>query len=69
LFYEEVEKQPLVLSFQSVVYQLEVFEKGMKLFDLVDFAVKPIQLVVSRNSTDCLLKIHNKISVMFANQL
>ena len=43
-----MEKQPVVLSFQSIVYHLEVFEKGFKLFDLVDFAVKPIQLVVSR---------------------
>ena len=25
-----------------------VFEKGLKLFDLVDFAIKPIQSVVSR---------------------
>jgi len=41
-------KQPVVLSFQSIVYHLEVFEKGLKLFDLVDFAVKPIQSVVSR---------------------
>jgi len=48
MFYEEVEKQPVVLSFQSVVYHLEVFEKGLKLFDLVDFAVKPIQSVVLR---------------------
>jgi len=44
LFYEEVEKQHVVLSF---VYHLEVFEKGLKLFDLVDFAVKPIQSAVS----------------------
>jgi len=43
LFYKEVEKQPVVLSFQSVVV---VFEKGLKLFDLVDFALKPIQSVV-----------------------
>jgi len=43
-----VEKQPIVLSFQSVVYHLEVFEKGLKLFDLVDFAFKSIQSVVSR---------------------
>ena len=43
-----MEKQPVVLSFQSVIYHLEVFEKGLKLFDLVDFAVKPIQSVVSR---------------------
>jgi len=48
LFYKEAEKQPVVLSFQSLVYHLEVFEKGLKLFDLDDFAVKPIQLVVSR---------------------
>jgi len=43
-----VEKQPVVFSFQSIVYHLEVFEKGLKLFDLVDFVVKPIQSVVSR---------------------
>jgi len=43
-----VGKQLVVLSFQSVVYHLEVFEKGLKLFDLVDFVVKPIQSVVSR---------------------
>jgi len=43
-----VEKQPVVLSFQSVVYHLKVFEKGLKLFDLVDFAFKQIQSVVSR---------------------
>jgi len=48
LFYEEVEKQSVVFSFQSVVYHLEVFEKGLKLVDLVEFAVKPIQTVVSR---------------------
>ena len=47
-FYKEVEKQPVVLSFQLVVYHFEVFEKGLKLFGLVDFAVKPIQSVVSR---------------------
>jgi len=29
LFYK-VEKQPVVLSFQSVVYHLEVFEKGFE---------------------------------------
>jgi len=43
-----MEKQPVVLSFQSVVYHLEVFEKGLKPFDLVDFVVKRIQSVVSR---------------------
>jgi len=48
LFYKEVEKQPVVLSFQSVVYHFEVYEKGLKMFNLVDFAIKPIQLVVSR---------------------
>jgi len=43
-----VEKQLVVLSFQLVVYHLEVFEKDLKLFDLVDFVVKPIQSAVSR---------------------
>jgi len=47
LFYKEVEKQLVVLSIQLVVLHLVVFEKGLKLFDLVDFAAKPIQSVVS----------------------
>jgi len=41
------EKQPVVLSNQLVVLFLGGFEKGWKLFDLVDLVVKPNQSVVS----------------------
>jgi len=41
------EKQPVVLSNQLVVLLLGVFEKGLKLFGLVDLTVKPKQSVVS----------------------
>jgi len=49
VFSKEVEKQPIVLSFQSIVLHLAVFEKDLKSLTLFDFSVKPIQLVVSRN--------------------
>jgi len=47
MFFQPSEKQHVVLSNQPVVLLLEVFEKGWKLFDLVDLTVKPNQSVVS----------------------
>jgi len=47
LFYEEAEKQPVVLSFQSVVSYLGFFKLVLAGLNLVDFAVKPYQSVIS----------------------
>jgi len=49
VFSKEVEKQPIVSSFQSVVLHLVVFEKDLENLTLFDFAVKQIQPIVSRN--------------------
>jgi len=43
VFYEEAEKQPVVLSFQSVVSYLRFLELVLEDLNLVDFVVKPIQ--------------------------
>jgi len=51
VFSKEVEKQPVVLSFQSVVLHLVFFGKDLKNLTLFDFAVKLIQPVVSRNQS------------------
>jgi len=47
VFYEEIEKQPVVLSFQSVVSYLMFLKLVLPDLNLVDFALKPIQSVVS----------------------
>ena len=47
MFYEEAEKQPIVLSFQSVVSFLRFLKLVLEDLKLVDFVVKPIQSVVS----------------------
>jgi len=47
LFYEEVEKEPVVLGFQSVVSYLGFLKLVLTGLNLVDFAVKPIQSVIS----------------------
>jgi len=46
VFNEEAEKQPVVLSFQSVISYLMFFKLVLADLNLVDFAVKPIQSVV-----------------------
>jgi len=47
VFYEEAEKQPVFLSFQSVVSYLRFLKLVLADLNLIDFAVKSIQLVVS----------------------
>jgi len=47
VFYVEAEKQPVVLSFQSVVSYFRFLKLVLTNLNLVDFAVKPIQLVLS----------------------
>ena len=47
VFYEEAEKQPVVLSFQLVVSYLRFLKLVLVGLNLVDFVVKPIQSVVS----------------------
>jgi len=47
LFYEEAEKQSVVLSFQSVVSYLGFLKLVLTGLNLVDFVVKPIQSVIS----------------------
>ena len=47
MFYEEVEKQSVVLSFQSIVSCLRFLKLVLADLNLVDFVVKPIQSVVS----------------------
>jgi len=47
VFYEEVEKQPVVLSFQSVVSFLRFLKLVLTNLNLVGFSVKPIQSIVS----------------------
>ena len=42
MFSKEVEKQPVILSFQSIDLNLMAFEKDLKNLTLFDFAVKPI---------------------------
>ena len=49
MFYEEVEKQPVVLSFQSVVSYLRFSKLVLANLNLVDFVVKLIQSVISTN--------------------
>jgi len=49
VFPKEVGKQPVVLSFQSIVLHFVFFEKDLKSLTLFEFAVKPIQPVVLRN--------------------
>jgi len=49
MFSKEVEKQPVLFSFQSVVLHLVVFEKDLKSLTLFGFVVKPIQPVDLRN--------------------
>jgi len=46
VFYEEAKKQPVVLSFQSVVSNLRILKLVLADLNLVDFAVKPIQSVI-----------------------
>jgi len=41
VFFQLNEKQLVALSNQSVVLLLGVFEKGLKVFGLVDLTVKP----------------------------
>jgi len=47
VFYEEAEKQPVVLSLKSIVSYLMFLKLVLADLNLVDFAVKPIQSVVS----------------------
>jgi len=47
LFYEEAEEQPVVLLFQLVVSYLGFLKLVLIGLNLVDFAVKPIQSVIS----------------------
>ena len=61
MFHEEVEKQSVVLSFQSVVSYLRFLKLVLADLNLVDFVVKPIQSVISTKITDyffnCLYRI------------
>ena len=54
-FSKEVEKQPVVFLVQSVVGHVVVFEKGLKLFDLVD-CCQTNSIGCFENSTDCFFK-------------
>ena len=47
MFYVEAEKQPVVLSFQSFVSYLGFLKLVLAGLNLVDFAIKPIQSVIS----------------------
>jgi len=47
LVYEEAEKQLVVLSFQLVVSYLRFLKLILAYLNLVDFAIKPIQSVIS----------------------
>jgi len=55
VFYEEAEKQPVVLSFQSVVSYLRFLKPVLVDLNLVDFAVKPIQSVVLKKQPSVFL--------------
>jgi len=46
VFYEAVEKQPVVLSFQLIVSYLRFLKLVLEDLNLVDFVVKLIQSVV-----------------------
>ena len=61
MFYREVEKQPVVLSFQSVVLHLVFLKQVLTKIELVDFVVKLIQSVVSKNQSNCFLNFLNRI--------
>jgi len=69
VFYEEAEKQPLVLSFQSVVSYLRFLKLVLANLNLVDFAVKPIQSVVLTKTTDCFFNCLNRIQLSLLNLL
>jgi len=47
VFYEEAEKQPVVLSFQPIVSYLSFLKLVLENLNLVDFVVKRIQSVIS----------------------
>jgi len=57
VFYEEAEKQPVVLSFQLVVSYLRFLKLVLADLNLVDFAVKPIQSVISTKQPTVFLTI------------
>ena len=52
MFYEEAEKQPIVLSFQLVVSYLRFLKLILAELNLVDFAIKPIQSVILIKQVD-----------------
>jgi len=52
VFYEEAEKQPIVLSFQLVVSYLRFLKLILAELNLVDFAIKPIQSVILIKQVD-----------------
>jgi len=62
MFFQRMEKQSIVLLNQPVVLLLEVFEKGWKLFDLVDLTIKPNQSIVSCFQPIISLKILREFS-------
>ena len=60
-FQREVEKQPVVLSFQQVGLHLEVFWKDLKLFDFGWLCCQTNSIGCFDKRTDWFLKILNKI--------
>jgi len=57
VFYEEAEKQPVVLSFQSVFSYLMFLKLVLADFNLVDFTVKPIQSVISTKQSTVIFTV------------
>ena len=57
MFYEEAKKQPVVLSFQSVVSYLRFLKMVLAYLNLVEFAVKPIQSVIPTKQSTVFLTV------------
>jgi len=62
VFFQLSEKQPVILSNQSVVFLLTVLKKVENYFGLVDLTVKPKQSVVSWFQPIVSLKILTEFS-------
>jgi len=60
VFYEESEKQPIVFFFQSVVSYLRFLKLVLADLNLGDFAVKPIQSVISTKQPTIFLTVLTK---------
>ena len=67
MFYKEVEKQPIVLSFQSVVSYIRFLKLVLADLNLVDIVVKPFSIGFFDKTTDYFFNCLNKILLSVLN--